>query len=118
LNPLSREREFPSELAQLVTIGRQNRKIFDCFALRCGSRDRVNFEGRGHLRVTQLRLRLSERGSRVLQKLRGDWVGTIFRRVREQPRAMQRCCPVPQPVLSPFPRESKRAFGRTVRRTE
>jgi len=66
LNPLSRERELPSELAQLVTIGHQYRKIFDCLVLRCGNRDCVNFEGRGHLRVTQLRLRFSERRSRVL----------------------------------------------------
>src|SRR6266852_2982275 len=68
LNPLSRERQFPSELAQLVTIGHQIRKIFDCLPLRCGNRDCVKFEGSGHLRVTQLRLRLSQRCSRVLQE--------------------------------------------------
>jgi hypothetical protein len=41
LNRLSRERELPSELAQLVTIGHQNRKIFDCLALQ--SRTRSGF---------------------------------------------------------------------------
>jgi hypothetical protein len=54
LNPLSRERELPPELAQLVTIGHQNRKIFDCLALRLRNRDCVNFEGPGDLAVTQL----------------------------------------------------------------
>jgi hypothetical protein len=30
------ERQLPSALAQLVTIGHQNREVFHCFALCCG----------------------------------------------------------------------------------
>ncbi len=68
MNPLGRERQFPSELTQLVTIGHQIGKVFDCLPLRYGNRDRVNFEGSGHLRVAQLGLRFSERCPRVLQE--------------------------------------------------
>jgi hypothetical protein len=65
---LDGSKQFLRFSAELATIRQQSRKIFDRFPQMRGNRHGVDLECRGHLAVTELCLRISERSSSHCQR--------------------------------------------------